>query len=116
MSTPPELEISKELLWDLLTPEEQLDAARCFWLGRSPWQQLRAPEVIEVIAGLLNFRDKFVRERPLEWKARELCKRLHKAPLEVFIDDVLREFLLQRKRDMVCAILDAEVPLTRTRG
>lgn len=108
MSTLPELEISKEFLWDLLTSEEQLDAARCFWAGRSPSQQLRAPEVTEIIAGLLSFREKFVRERPLEWRAQELRKRLDKPPLEVFIDDVLREFLLQRKRDMVCAILDAE--------
>ena len=108
MNKEPEIELSLESLWSLLTPDEQLEAARCFWQGRSPVQREKALQIVMELAQLRNFREKFVRERSLEWKATELCKHLSSPPLNFFIDDVIREFLLEKKRPMVCAILDAE--------
>lgn len=101
-------DLSLHTLWGLLTEEEHLDACRCFWTGDSFMAKKMRPEVIYHLARIRNFREKFVHDRPLEWKVRELTGRIQVRPLLGFMDDVIREFVIERKLDMVCAILDGE--------
>jgi len=108
MNTKTEIDISSEALWSLLTHDEQIEAIRCFWQGESPMQKTIMPQVVGCLAEHCHFRERFVRERPLEWKINKLFVLLPKAPLNVFIDDVIREFLFVNHREMICAILDAQ--------
>ena len=101
-------ELSLDFLWARLSGDEQLEAAECFWKGHSGNRARVEPQVVAALASFRNFREKFVRERPVEWKTAELCKHLARPPLNVFIDDVLREFLIERRKEMICAILDGE--------
>ena len=108
MNSETEIEISKETLWSLLTRDEQIEAIRCFWQGESPMQKAIMPQVVGCLAEYRHFREKFVRERSLEWKVNELFLLLPKVPFNAFIDDVIREFLFVKQHEMICAILDAQ--------
>ena len=95
-------------LWAILSPAEQMAAAASFWKSKSTFKKAVEPAVVAKLARLHNYREKYVRERPLDWKAAELCKQLGRASLNVYVDDVLREFLIAAKHGLICAILDAE--------
>lgn len=100
--------LSLTALWRLLTPEEQVEAAASFWRSKSPLKKRVAPHVVSALAAALSFRDKFLVGKPLEWRAVELTKRLGYPPLDSYIDDVVREFLIEHRRDMIRAVLDGE--------
>ena len=70
------IEFSFESLWALLVSSEQTDACACFWSGSSARQQEAEQQVVAALAGLLHFREKFVRQRPVGWRTTELCRRL----------------------------------------
>jgi hypothetical protein len=93
------------LLWTQFSSEEQKDAVTCFWKSKASDNQ---KAVIAKMARILNFREKFVRERPIDWKVVELCKHLPHPGLLCHLHYILREFLIERRMDMICAILDSE--------
>lgn len=92
-------------LWSQFSPEDQKDAAACFWKSKSSENH---KEVATALGRILNFRDKFVLHRSLDWRVEELCKHLPHLQLKRHIKVVLREFLIARREEMIRAILDAE--------
>lgn len=101
--------VNLHTLWPLLTPQDQLDACRIFWGGRSENQRKDQRRATESIRRALNlFHDREVEIKPPVWKAKTLSQCLGRPEFEHLLEPVLREFLLERRREMICAILDAE--------
>ena len=90
-------------------PAEQLEAIRCFWANKDLRESINTV-LTEELAKSLNFRAKYVRERPPEWKAEQLMRRMEMPCNDAFLQQFVLSFLHSARGEMMVLLLSYKAP------
>lgn len=95
-------------IWASLTSEEKADACLAFWQGTDALSSEAQPRVLRDLAAALRFREVFVRRLPAAERARHLRRLIDGPSLRFYMDDVLRCWMVVRKRAMLVRFVEAQ--------
>lgn len=98
------LSITLDGIWEALTPEERMQAARCVCESKDR----ESAYLMEDLAGLMRFRPKYVMSQPVETRAKWLYERINMPDLRFYRDLLVRSWLLKHRTGMIEQFLDSQ--------
>ncbi len=104
MTAPDRAFPSLQELWLKLPEDTRIIACTAFWTG--PTKQTFVNDAVRRLAKTRRFRERFVRNQPVSWKAPALAHLVEVLPR--LRRECVRIYLIEHCAEMVCAILDAE--------
>lgn len=100
------LEIDLPALWAALSKEEQDDACLDIWVTEDSQSKKPQAWLIAELAKTLRFRLNTFAALPPESKAKHLRKRINTKAFRKYCDDLLRAWLLERKRSLLVDFME----------
>ncbi|MEI6563739.1 MAG: hypothetical protein WCO42_05455 [bacterium] len=95
-------------LWGFLTLAEKEDACLAFLEGKDTFSRDALPRVTQELAGVLKFREAFLKRLPPREKARHLRRMADSPTLRHVCDDLLRSWVVSRKNPMLVCFVEAQ--------